>query len=121
MKARSRKESRRMRHDRIRKKVRGTADRPRLSVMISNRHIYVQFIDDDRGVTLASATSRGTEQKHTVAAAGELGTRTLKCAMDAGIKRVVVDRGGHRYHGRVKAIVDPLKQAGLLTGAKEET
>jgi len=108
-----------MRHARIRARIRGTAERPRMAIMISNRHMYVQFIDDDRGATVASVATAGREHKNNAATAGELGQSALKCALDAGIRRVVVDRGGHKFHGRVKAIVEPLKQAGLLTGARE--
>jgi large subunit ribosomal protein L18 len=88
--------------------------------MISNKHMYVQFIDDERGMTLASASTRGMEGKNNAARAGKLGQAVLEKARAAGVRQVVVDRGGHRFHGRLRAIVEPLKQAGLLTGSKEE-
>ena len=121
MKLKSRNDGRVLRHRRIRQKVKGTTECPRLSVMISNQHMHVQFVDDDKGVTLAAASTLGMDAKNNLATAGQLGHAVLQRAKDAGIKRVVVDRGGHKFHGRVKAIVDPLKAAGLLTGTKETT
>ena len=121
MKLKSRNDGRVLRHRRIRKKIRGTTECPRLSVMISNRHMHAQFVDDDKGVTLAAVSTLGMDAKNYLATAGLRGLTVLQRAQDAGIKRVVVDRGGHKFHGRVKAIVDPLKAAGLLTGTKEAT
>ena len=92
---------------RIRGKVSGTAERPRLAVSASNRNVFVQLIDDEQGVTLASATGR---------AAAEIGEEIVGLANDKGIARVVADRGGHKYHGRVKAVIDAALKAGLLTG-----
>lgn len=112
----SRTDARQHRHFRVRKKVHGTAVRPRLAVFRSNRYIYAQIIDDDLGVTVASASSRegklakGTLNVETAAKVGELiGAR----GKDAGIGEVVFDRGGFAYHGRVKALADGAREAGL--------
>jgi large subunit ribosomal protein L18 len=120
MNTRSRKDARAVRHARLRRKVIGTADRPRLAIALSNKYVYVQFIDDEKGVTLASVSSLDMEGRNNVATAGLVGQKALQQAQAVNIKRVVVDRGGHKFHGRVKAIVDPLKAAGLLTESKEE-
>jgi len=120
MKAKSRKEARAVRHLRIRRKIRGTAERPRLAIAISNRQMYAQFIDDVRGVTLGAASTLGMNAKCNVETAGKLGQILLQKAQELGIKRIVVDRGGHKFHGRVRAIVEPLKQAGLLSADKED-
>jgi large subunit ribosomal protein L18 len=111
----SRKDNRAIRHRRVRRKVFGTAERPRMAVMVSNRHMYVQFIDDTRGVTLASASSLDAGGAHNVAGASGLGERAAEAAARAGIRRVVVDRGGFKFHGKVKAIVDGASGAGLAT------
>lgn len=104
-------------HKRIRKKIRGTADRPRLAVFRSIQHIYVQVIDDAAGRTLVSASSvqkdAPTKSGGNVAAAAEIGKLVAEKAVKAGIKQVVFDRGGHRYHGRVKALADAARKAGL--------
>lgn len=115
----SRKERRSGRHRRIRRKVSGTADRPRLAIMISSRHMYAQFIDDERGVTLASASTIGDDGKHNVATATALGSKVGGIALAAGIRQAVVDRGGFKFHGRIKAIVDAAKAAGLAFEFKE--
>jgi large subunit ribosomal protein L18 len=92
-----------------------------MAIMVSNKHMYVQFIDDDRGATLASATTCGKEGvKHNVQAAAQVGRDAAEAALRAGIKQVVVDRGGFAYHGRVKAIVDGAVAAGLAIGAVGE-
>jgi large subunit ribosomal protein L18 len=92
-----------------------------MSIMVSNKHMYVQFVDDDRAVTLASATTCGrAEAKHNVAAAAQLGREAAEAAVKAGIREVVVDRGGHKYHGRVKAIVESAVKAGLTIGVPKE-
>lgn len=104
-------------HKRIRKNLRGTIDRPRLAVFRSLRHIYTQVIDDSTGKTLVSASSverDGPVQKGgTVAAATEIGKLIAERAAKAGIKQVVFDRGGHRFHGRVKALAEAARKAGL--------
>jgi len=104
------------RHRRVRKKVRGTAVRPRLTVFRSNKHIYAQVIDDVSGVTLASAStvekSFGSTTS-TVDAAKKVGKLVGERAKGAGVETVVFDRGGNRYHGRVAGIADGAREAGL--------
>lgn len=108
-----------LRHWRVRKKVCGTKERPRMSVCFSNEHIYVQFIDDKTGVTLASASTRSkaTPDREKLAAnaasAKTIGVLAAKTALDKGIKQVVFDRGGARYHGKVKALADAARESGL--------
>jgi len=109
---------RRRRHNRVRKAVVGTADRPRLAVFRSNRHIVAQVIDDRAGRTLAAASSheadvRGAGGTATVDAAGRVGTLVAERARSAGIDTVVFDRGGFRYHGRVAALAAAARDAGL--------
>jgi large subunit ribosomal protein L18 len=104
---------------RIRKKVSGTAARPRMSVCFSNEHIYVQFIDDARGVTLASASTRhkSTPDRATLAAnvesAKKIGVLAAAAAKAKGISSIVFDRNGARFHGKVKALADAAREAGL--------
>lgn len=103
---------------RIRKLIQGTADRPRMSVRFTGQHIYVQFIDDVRQVTLASASSRAKGQaespaKANVAGAQRVGALAAAAARDRGIQTVVFDRSGARYHGKVKALADAAREAGL--------
>jgi large subunit ribosomal protein L18 len=108
--------ARERRHRRVRKKIRGTADRPRLAVFRSNKHIYAQLIDDVAGVTLASAstTEKGlTGTGATVAAATAVGKRLGERAVAAGITTAVFDRGGFKYHGRVAGVADGAREAGL--------
>jgi large subunit ribosomal protein L18 len=105
-------------HTRIREKMSGTAERPRLNVYRSLNHIYTQLIDDQNGVTLASASSKGKkgeEQRYggNVAAAAQVGKIIAERAKEKGIKKVVFDRGGYLYHGRVKALADAAREAGL--------
>ena len=112
----SRTDARRHRHFRVRKRVHGTATRPRLAVFRSNRHIYAQVIDDDAGVTIAAASSReGTlaQSSLTVDLATEIGKLVGARAKEAGIDAIVFDRGGFTYHGRVKALADGAREAGL--------
>ena len=112
----SRTDARRRRHFRVRKKVHGTATRPRLAVFRSNRYIYAQIIDDDQGVTVASASSReGKLAKKTlnVETANEVGKLVGSRAKDVGIGEVVFDRGGFAYHGRVKALAEGARKSGL--------
>ena len=97
------------RHRRIRNKISGTAQQPRLAVFRSNKHMYAQIIDDTVGKTLVSAS---TLQKD-VKAAAYLGTVIGKKAVEAGIESVVFDRGGYIYHGKVKALADAAREAGL--------
>ena len=102
---------------RIRKRVSGTSQKPRLSIFRSNRDIYVQLIDDEKGVTIASASSREADivaQKGTKTAQGKLvGSSIAKKSTELGIKKVVFDRGGYLYHGRVKAVADGAREGGL--------
>ena len=108
-----------LRHWRIRKKISGTKARPRMSVCFTNKNIHVQFIDDIAGVTLAAAstTSKATPDKDKLAAnaasAKTLGTLAAKAALDKGINQVIFDRGSARYHGKVKALADAAREAGL--------
>lgn len=108
-----------LRHWRIRKKVVGTAQRPRMSVKFSNEHIYVQFIDDAIGKTVASASTmhKNTPDKEKIAAnvngAKTIGTLAAQAAKAAGINAVVFDRAGAKYHGKVKALADAAREAGL--------
>lgn len=117
MKVRTKEEYRRRRHLRLRKKVRGTAARPRMSVFVSNRHLYVQFIDDDASVTLTAASTQteGFESggKNGLEVARKLGQLAARLAQDKGIQHVVLDRGGFTYGGRVKALADAAREAGL--------
>ncbi len=104
---------------RIRKKVNGTKDRPRMSVCFSNKNIHVQFIDDAAGATLAAAstTGKGVPDRDKLganaASAKTLGTLAAQAAFGKGIKEVVFDRRGSRYHGKVKALADAAREAGL--------
>ena len=99
---------------RIRAKVTGTAQRPRLSVFRSNKHVYVQLIDDAAGHTLASASTRdGAAEGAGIPASKAVGQRLAERATAAGISSVVFDRGGYRYHGNVKAIAEGAREGGL--------
>jgi large subunit ribosomal protein L18 len=106
-------------HISIRKKLRGTTERPRLTVFRSTAHIYAQVIDDMKGVTLvaASSTEKVAEGKKATggnrAAAKASGKRVAERAKESGINKVVFDRGGYIYHGRVKALADAAREAGL--------
>lgn len=110
---------RKRRHTRVRKRVFGTADRPRLCVFKSARHIYAQVIDDSKGHTLVSASSlNGDFKEHAghrgnVEAAKKLGGVIGKKALGKGLKKVVFDRSGFLYHGRVKAVAEGAREAGL--------
>jgi large subunit ribosomal protein L18 len=99
---------------RIRQKVTGTAERPRLAVKKSLKYIYAQLIDDASGKTLASASSKESDAKGANAAAAKaVGALIAKKAKDKGVKRVVFDRGGYLYHGNVKALADAARENGL--------
>jgi len=109
--------ARKRRHTRVRKKVRGSAARPRMVVNRSTRHLFVQIVDDAQGRTLASASTmeadiRAAEGDKT-AAAKLVGERVAQRAKDAGIEAVVFDRGGNMYHGRVAALADAARDSGL--------
>ncbi|MCY3586953.1 MAG: 50S ribosomal protein L18 [Acidimicrobiaceae bacterium] len=103
------------RRRRVRKKIAGTAARPRLAVHRSNRHISAQLIDDDAGRTLAAASSReaGVTGGGNIASAGEIGRLIAERAQAAGTTTVTFDRGGNRYHGRVAALADAARAGGL--------
>jgi large subunit ribosomal protein L18 len=113
--------ARQRRHVRVRKKVRGNAARPRLAVFRSNKHIYAQVIDDVAGRTVASASTMetggsgkgGSGSTGTVAAAKAVGERLGERAKAAGVESVVFDRGGFKYHGRVAAVADGARSAGI--------
>lgn len=103
-----------LRKARVRAKVIGSAARPRLSVFRSTNNIYVQLIDDAAGKTLASASSKEiTSKSNKVDLAAEVGKLAAKKAQEAGITEVVFDRGGNRYHGRIKSLADAAREAGL--------
>lgn|SRR5579872_517657 len=106
------------RHWRVRKKVLGTKDRPRMSVCFTNKNIHIQFVDDVAGVTLVAASTlnkglRDGKLKANAVGAKTLGAKAAEAAQSKGIKQVVFDRGGARYHGKVKALADAAREAGL--------
>ena len=105
------------RHRRVRKKIMGTAERPRLAVFRSNKHIYVQAVDDLAGATIAAASTMETNLRGgstgTVAAAKEVGKLLGERVKAAGVSAVVFDRGGFQYHGRVAAVAEGAREAGL--------
>jgi large subunit ribosomal protein L18 len=113
MKLKTRNDYRARRHQRVRRKIEGTSDRPRVSVMVSLKHIYVQFIDDLAGRTLVSVSSKAAGLSKNVPGATELGKMAATQAREKGITTCVFDRGGYRYHGRVKAIADALRESGI--------
>jgi len=102
-------------HSRIREKLSGTSERPRLNVYRSLNHIYAQVIDDAKGETLASASTLASKitTGGNVAAAKEVGKLVAEQAISKGVKKVVFDRGGYLYHGRIKALADAAREAGL--------
>lgn len=115
----TRKESIHRRHNRIRRRISGTTERPRLAVFRSNQHIYAQLIDDDKQHTLASASTLEPDLKSkldagsTCEASTEVGKLLAQRAIAQGIQQVVFDRGGNLYHGRIKALADAAREAGL--------
>ncbi len=116
--AKKRRDSRLRRHRRVRKKIHGTAQRPRLAVYRSNKHLVAQLIDDDSGRTVVSASSleaefRGKQAGGNVAAAKTLGGLVAQRAKQAGISKVVFDRGGFLYHGRIAALAEAAREGGL--------
>jgi large subunit ribosomal protein L18 len=105
-------------HERIRSRMTGSSERPRLNVYRSLNHIYTQIIDDATGTTIASASTvskkgEGKKSGGNVAAAKEVGKLIAERAKEKGVKRVVFDRGGYLYHGRIKALADAAREAGL--------
>jgi len=119
MDAKTKRTARLRRHARVRKAIAGSASRPRLAVYRSNRHIYAQLIDDDRGVTLCSACTLTAEVKQGVAYGGNIkaavavGKRLAELAEEKGIAKACFDRGHYRYHGRIKALADAAREGGL--------
>ncbi len=117
LKLKKKKERQYRRIKRVRKRVRGTSERPRLTIYKSNRYIYAQIIDDTKGITLCAASSLDKEFNpklgKDVESAKKVGELIAKRALDKGIKRVVFDRRGYKYHGRVKALADSAREAGL--------
>ncbi|MEI2717618.1 MAG: 50S ribosomal protein L18 [Candidatus Nanopelagicales bacterium] len=109
--------ARKRRHTRVRKKVRGTATRPRMVVTRSARHIFVQVVDDGEGRTLASASTMEADMRSAdgdkTAVARMVGERLAQRAKDAGVDTVVFDRGGNKYHGRIAAVADGARDGGL--------
>ena len=112
IKKESRNKMRKVRHKRVRKQIIGTKDLPRLNVYRSNTNIYAQIIDDENGVTLASASSMNMKGNNTEVAT-KVGEAIAKAAKKAKITKVVFDRGGYLYHGRVKALADAARENGL--------
>ena len=116
MKIRNKQDGRIRRHLRLRNKISGTPDRPRMAVYRSNKNLYVQFIDDSRQVTLAHASTRSGDAKGLrcgVETARKVGEQVVRAAQAAGIQSVVFDRGGFQYHGRIKALADAARESGL--------
>lgn len=116
-----RKARRQMRHKRVRRKITGTTDRPRMAVFRSLNHIYVQVIDDSRGHTVAAASSLEPAVREKVnngtrksAVSAMVGTLIAERATEQGVKGVVFDRGGFKYHGRTKALADAAREGGLV-------
>ena len=115
----SRAEIREEKHRRIRNRISGTASRPRLAVYRSNKNMYAQIIDDETGTTLVSANTlqkdvkEGLEKTDDIEAAKAVGTAIAKKAQEKGIKEVVFDRAGYIYHGKVQALADAAREAGL--------
>ena len=113
MEAKAKRLARERRHTRVRRKVRGEADRPRLAVFRSSRHIYVQLIDDRGARTLAAASDAEVGGGNPTERAKAVGTLIATRAKDAGIASVVFDRGGFRFHGRVAALAEGAREGGL--------
>ncbi|MBI4682325.1 MAG: 50S ribosomal protein L18 [Nitrospirae bacterium] len=112
-------EARKKRHFRVRKRVSGTPEKPRLNVYRSVKHIYVQLIDDYAGTTLVAASSADKELKGKISSGGNIeaaktvGKLVARRAADKGVKKIVFDRGGYLYHGRIKALADAAREGGL--------
>lgn len=115
IKSTSRKDRRLLRAKHVRRHVNGSPERPRMCVRVSNRWIYVQFIDDSsqKVITMISSLKKGAKSAKKVADAQALGTRAAGVAKENGIKAIVFDRGGYKYHGRLKALAEAARAAGL--------
>ena len=109
----ARRVSRSRRHFRLRKKVVGSAERPRLVISRSSRHLFVQVVDDSKGITLASASTYKLTEGDKTAQARQLGATLAESAKAAGVSQVVFDRGGNNYTGRIAAFADAAREAGL--------
>lgn len=115
----TRKEQLKIRHKRVRKKIKGTSGQPRLNIFRSSKHIYAQVIDDDKGITLTSASTMTNEFKEKLSYGGNIeaakliGSFIAQKALNQGINKVVFDRGGNIYHGRVKALAESARENGL--------
>jgi large subunit ribosomal protein L18 len=109
----SKNETRERIHKRIRRRLRGTTERPRLAIFRSLAHTYAQVIDDSTGTTVVAASTSGAKAGGNVASASRIGKEIAEKAIEKGIKKVVFDRGGYIYHGRVKALADAAREAGL--------
>ena len=117
----NRKEQRQLRHRRLRQRIKGTAARPRMAICVSNRNIFIQFIDDDAMTTLASASTIGAKSGVNRSVAKAIGQKAGEAALAKGISLVVVDRGGFLYHGRVQEVVEAAVAAGLKISEKAKT
>jgi large subunit ribosomal protein L18 len=113
MDAKTKREARLRRHARVRKKIRGEAQRPRLAVFRSNRHIYAQLIDDRQATTIVAASDAEVSGESPIERAKAVGELIATRAKDAGIETAVFDRGGRQYHGRVAALADGAREGGL--------
>lgn len=117
MQSKTKRTNRKRRHARVRAKIRGTSEIPRISVFRSNRHIFVQLVDDKSGKTIVSngikPNKKDTKKKTKIEQATAIGEALAKKARDAGVGKVVFDRGGYAYHGRVKALAEGLRKGGL--------
>lgn len=115
MKIKTRLQKRERRHKRARRRIQGTPERPRLAVCITNKHVHVQIVDDLAGHTLASASScdEDAASRLNVALAAAVGAKAAAKTKESGITQVVFDRGGHAYHGRVKAVAEAFRTAGI--------
>ena len=109
----NRKEQRALRHKRLRQRIKGTAVRPRMAICISNKHMYVQFVDDDAMNTLAATSTCKMDKACNLETAKLVGEQAANVAKEKGISLVVIDRGGNQFHGCVKQIVDSAVAAGL--------
>lgn len=115
----NRKVQRQKRHLRLRQRIIGTAARPRMSICVTNKNIFVQFIDDDAGKTLAQANTL-KDEKLNLETAKALGAKAAEAAKAAGISLVVVDRGGNKYTGRIAAVVEAVVAGGVAISVKKE-
>jgi large subunit ribosomal protein L18 len=98
---------------RVRKKLRSKSDRARLSIFVSNKHIYAQIIDDSQGITVAAVSDRDVKVGKNAEIAQSVGEKIAKLALDKGVTQVALDRGSRKYHGRIKTLADAARSAGL--------